>query len=82
MKIDQMPFKVVPGNIVQVDPEKDKCFAGSFVLVTEVREWGIIGFVQIPGSGQAWVRKKWEDVEWCGQAEWIYQEPEEKDATN
>lgn len=61
------------GDIVQIDPEID-VFGGCFVLVTEVKSWGIQGFVQIPGDetkrGQAYVRKKWEEIEWCGHSVW------------
>lgn len=66
-----------PGAVVQVDIDHDPaCFAACFVLVTEVRSWGVQGFVFMPASkeslpGRAYLRLKWEDVEPVGPACWV-----------
>jgi len=62
------------GDIAQVNPDKDAVFGSCFMLITEVRSWGVIGYVSIPsphGAGQAFLRKKYEDIERVGRASWI-----------
>lgn len=52
-----------PGDIVQLDPEKtsNQAFAGCFMVVTDVKSWGVQGYVQTLGDreesgGQAYYR--------------------------
>ena len=65
------------GSIVQVDPNcSNKVFAGCFVVVTEVKPFGIQGYVQMTGKedsigGAAYIRLKWDDIEPCGDAVWM-----------
>lgn len=43
-------------DIVQVNPEQGD-FGGCFVVVTEVKPWGVQGYVQSAGvEGQAYIR--------------------------
>ena len=60
------------GDIVQVNPEKET-FGGCMVVVTEVKSWGVQGYVQNAGAdGQAYIRLKTEDFEPTGgTAVWI-----------
>jgi len=60
------------GDIVQVNPEREM-FGGCMVVVTEVKPWGIQGYVQNAGQdGQAYIRLKHEDFEHTGgQAVWV-----------
>jgi len=60
------------GDIVQVNPEKEM-FGACLVVVTEVKTWGIQGYVQNAGvNGQAYIRLKAEDFEHTGgTAVWI-----------
>ena len=62
------------GDIVQVDPSKD-VFGGTMVVVTEVKSWGIQGYVQNAGvEGQAYIRLPFEDFEKTGgKAVWVVQ---------
>jgi hypothetical protein len=54
------------GDIVQVNPEKET-FGGCMVVVTEIKAWGIQGYVQNAGAnGQAYIRLKTEDFEHTG----------------
>jgi hypothetical protein len=54
------------GDIVQVNPEKET-FGGCMVVVTEVKSWGVQGYVQNAGvAGQAYIRLKTEDFEPTG----------------
>jgi hypothetical protein len=60
------------GDIVQVNPDKEM-FGACLVVVTEVKSWGIQGYVQNAGvNGQAYIRLKTEDFEYTGgTAVWI-----------
>ena len=54
------------GDIVQVDPSKE-VFGGTMVVVTEVKSWGIQGYVQSAGvEGQQYIRLNFDDFEITG----------------
>jgi len=54
------------GDIVQVDPSKE-VFGGCMVVVTEVKSWGIQGYVQSAGvEGQQYIRLDFDDFETTG----------------
>lgn len=53
-------------DVVQVIPEHE--WAGAFVYVTEVKEWGIQGFVNIPLQGSAYIRLKNGEYDKIGEA--------------
>jgi hypothetical protein len=56
-------------SVVQINENGQEGWIGCFVLVTEVKHWGIQGFVQIPKSeGQAYVRLTYDQIEYIGQA--------------
>lgn len=67
-----------PGLVFQIDPEFDgnKAFAGCFLVATEIKTWGVQGYVQALGEtrsergGLAYIRIKWEDIEFIGTAVW------------
>lgn len=62
------------GSIVQLNPERVrvKCFAGCLMTVTEIKAWGIQGYIQgigetkIEMGGQYYYRAKWEEIELTG----------------
>jgi hypothetical protein len=56
-------------DVVQVVPEHK--WGGCFVHVTEIKNWGIQGFVQIPIQGSAYIRLKKEEFEKIGTAIFI-----------
>ena len=62
------------GSIVQVDPSKE-VFGGCMVVVTEVKSWGIQGYVQSAGvEGQQYIRLPYEEIQQTnGKAIWIVQ---------
>ena len=64
--------KVDVGDIVQVNPDLE-VFGACMVVVTEVKSWGIQGYVQNAGQeGQAYIRLKTEDFEPTGgRAVWV-----------
>lgn len=58
-----MSNEFAKGDIVQLDPEKtaNNAFAGCLMVVTEVKAWGVQGYVQGLGTresrgGQAYYR--------------------------
>lgn len=60
------------GDIVQVNPEVET-FGACMVVVTDIKDWGIQGYVQNAGvNGQAYIRLAFEDVERTGgKAVWV-----------
>jgi len=65
------------GDIVQVNPDKDM-FGACMVVVTELKTWGIQGYVQSAGvAGQQYIRLKFDEIEPTGgKAAWIVGEPQ------
>jgi hypothetical protein len=60
------------GDIVQVNPEVE-VFGGCMVVVTELKPWGIQGYVQSAGvPGQQYIRLKTKQIETTGgKAVWV-----------
>ena len=54
------------GDIVQVDPGVET-FGGCMVVVSEVKSWGIQGYVQSAGvDGQQYIRLEFQNFELTG----------------
>ncbi|HET6382644.1 MAG TPA: hypothetical protein VFJ58_04565 [Armatimonadota bacterium] len=74
------PSELQVGDVVQISPDRENdFFSGCFMLVTEPKPWGAMGFVAVPASrisppGRAFARVKWEDMELVGRAAWIPQD--------
>lgn len=64
------------GSVVQLSPSVgNPMFACCMLTVTDIREWGVQGFVQSLGEGgepggQAFYRAKWKEIEYVGKAVW------------
>lgn len=64
-------------DVVQLGPNcENPMFRYCFLTVTEVKTWGVQGYVQALGedgepSGQAYIRVKFSDFEPVGRAVWI-----------
>lgn len=71
-ELEKYPSYCDCGDIMQINPAVD-VFGGCMMVVTEVKKWGVQGYVQSAGvDGQQYVRKKWEDIEHTGgKAAWI-----------
>ena len=67
-------MKVEVNDIVQVNPEKEM-FGACMVVVTEVKSWGIQGYVQSAGvAGQQYIRLNIGDYDPTGgKAVWVAQ---------
>lgn len=61
------------GDVVQLNPEKHPRFAGCFAVVDEVRSFGAIVIIAMPGDPSAIipVRAVWEDFARIGVAAWV-----------
>ena len=70
------------GDVVQIRPETtNKAFAGCFMLVTEVKSWGVQGFIALPTErdrppARAYYRATFDEVMKIGVANWV---PEDLD---
>ena len=63
--------RITVGSVVQIDPEHDGRFAACFLTVTELKSWGVQGFVKMPAGGEAYYRAPFEAIHYIGQAEWV-----------
>lgn len=69
-------------DVVQIAPDASDWAGGCFCIVTEVKSWGIQGFVKIPPTergnpstgGSAYIRLETAQFARIGQAEWILAE--------
>ncbi len=78
------------GSVVQIDPEHSKVFGGCFMVVTEVKSWGAIGVINVPGtdievespSVACYFRCEFKHMKYVGTAQWMpktfIEEPEEE----
>ena len=65
------------GDVVQISPEHDgnPAFAACMLTVSEVKTWGVQGYVQALGTreamgGQAYYRVKFAEIEYVGKSVW------------
>lgn len=62
------------GSVVQINAEHDPCFGACFMVVTEVKSWGVQGYVKVPGAdgGDAYYRVAFDKVAYIGRAELVH----------
>lgn len=60
------------GDVVQISPELDSKFPGCFMVVTEVRWWGVQGYIELPGElrGKAYFRCELKNYAVIGRTKW------------
>lgn len=78
-----------PGDVFQINESHDPGdgsrlgWVGAFVLVTEVKSWGIQGFVHglktHAAHGKAFIRLKWEEIDYIGHAALVPQSGADKE---
>ncbi len=60
---------VQENSVVQINEKGQAGWVGCFVQVSEVKSWGIQGWVQIPmQEGQAYIRVPWDQMDYIGEA--------------
>jgi hypothetical protein len=66
---------IVPGDVVQLDPEKhthhNGFWAANFLVVTRVKPWGVQGYVHGGSAGDAYYRAENGTFEYVGKATWV-----------
>jgi hypothetical protein len=66
--------RICVGSVVQIDPAHDEVFGACFLVVTEMKSFGVMGYVTIPGKGEkggnAFYRVAFDRVHYIGPAEW------------
>ena len=67
------------GDVVQLNPQHG--YGGMLVVVNEPKEFGCQGYLLAPGNfeavrwkGKAYLRPKWEDMEYVGKLYWVEKE--------
>lgn len=59
------------GDVVQIHPDV-KTWGAAFMVVTEPKKWGAVGYFTIPGKdGVAWYRARKEDMKKIGVADYV-----------
>jgi len=49
--VDAEGEEIEIGDVVQIDPDADFAFGGCLLIVTELKGFGVLGFVAGPDSG-------------------------------
>ena len=79
---------LVPGDVVQISPEITHSHIGMLCVVTEPKSWGCQGYlmhwdafdaVRVKNTGKAYVRLRFESIEYVGRLPWIHEDTKEKD---
>lgn len=63
-----MKENIVKNAVVQVNENGPEGWIGCFVQVSEVKSWGVQGWVQVPKSGSAYIRLPFEQIDLIGHA--------------
>ena len=76
MKTPETPIKFQPGAVFQINEKDGRAgWIGAFVLMTEIRAWGIQGFVSHIETHEqqtrAYISLPWDTIEYVGQASLI-----------
>ncbi len=61
------------GDVYQINEKHGRAgWVGAFVLATEIRSWGIQGFVHMikthDAQASAWIRLEWNHIDYVGRA--------------
>lgn len=60
--------KIKVNSVVQINESGKEGWIGCFVQVSELKHWGIQGWIQIPMQGSAYTRLKWDEIDYIGEA--------------
>ena len=59
-------------SVVQINESGQEGWIGCLVQVSEVKSWGIQGWVKIPMQGEAYIRVKTGEFDYVGEAVMIH----------
>jgi hypothetical protein len=68
---------VKDNSVVQLNERAQEGWIGCFLQVSEVKNWGVMGWVQIPMGGSAYLRPTWEQIDYIGEAVLVHQKESE-----
>lgn len=58
--------------VVQLNEKtENKSFIACFMVVTEIKDWGVIGYVSVPGKGAAYYRAKSGTFDLIGETNFV-----------
>jgi len=63
-----MDSRIIENSVVQVNENGDIDWVGCLVQVSEVKSFGVQGWVQVPKSGKTFIRIKFSEIDYIGQA--------------
>lgn len=69
--------RIKVGSIVQIDPAYDPAFGACLLTVTEMKSFGVMGFVRVPErpeAVEAYYRVAFEHIAYIGESEWAPKE--------
>ncbi len=55
-------------SVVQVNEKGQDGWIGCLIIVSEVKNWGVKGYVQIPDERIIPIRLRWEEIEYVGES--------------
>lgn len=76
--------ELITGDVLQLKPDYANGFGGMLLVCTEPKAWGCQGYLlssydiqAVKFQGRAFLRPKFEDMEYVGRLAWLSQNPEE-----
>lgn len=72
MTNDEKKAQIDKGTVIQVTGETVGDWEGCLLVVDEVKPWGVQAGMHIPGKGEAFIRLKWEDIDYIGQSYFMF----------
>ncbi len=60
--------RIIVDSVVQANEKFKEGWRGCLIQVDEIKSWGIQGWVQLPMQGSAYIRLKWDEMDYIGQA--------------
>lgn len=63
-----MDERIKPGSVVQANERAQQEWCGTLLTVGEVKPWGVQAWAHIPMRGDAYIRLKWEQIDYIGEA--------------
>lgn len=81
--------ELVKGDVLQLKPDYGKGFGGMLVVCEDPKSWGCQGYLMsavdfeaTKFKGRAFLRPRFEDMEYVGRLEWIWCEVELEEDEN
>lgn len=65
---DLLEIKSQPHDVIQVNEHGLEAWIGCLLLVDEIKSFGVVAFLKVPKSGNAYVRLPWEHFDRIGPA--------------